>query len=521
VVKMAGRHLTKQQVNLYMKIRKEGLTQVTSAAKAAISERSGRRIERGQLQPKKGKMRKGSSRKDPLAAVWTSELVPRLEREPSLTPMTLLEVLQNDHPGEYSDKVLRTLQRRIKQWKALYGPAKDVMFLQEHPPGRQGLSDFTTLKKVNITINGQLFDHLLYHFRLAFSSWSYMKVICGGESYTALTSGLQEALWRLGGSPWEHRTDHLTAAFKNHKKQTIVEARKELTQRYEEFCQHYNIKATHNNLGEAHENGGIEGPHGHLKRRIQQSLLLRESNDFKSIEAYQFFIEEVVQQHNRRNAKCVDIERKQLQPLPCHKTTDFDEMTVKVSSSSTIQVKRVTYTLPSRLIGEKLRVHVYDDKLMCYLGSALVFENARVYPKDKKHRAKIINYRHVIGSLRKKPKAFRYCQFRDDLLPNSDYRSIWAYVNSNLANKEACKYIVGLLSLAAEFDCEENLGTFVLESLTLPANGIVPKLAVLRKKFGPPEVSKKAAVNVKQHELKKYDELLTLTVPLLREVCYA
>ena len=251
---MSGKHITKQQVHLYMKKRNEGLAQITSAAKAAISERSGRRIEIGQLQPKKN-ARKGSSRKNPLDGVWELELIPRLEAEPQLTPMTLLELLQKNHPEEYSDKVLRTLQRRVKNWKALYGSEKEVMFLQEHPVGRQGLSDFTTLKNIEITINGKPFVHLLYHFRLAFSSWSYMKVICGGESYTALTSGLQEALWRLGGSPFEHRTDHLSAAFKNYGKQKMVDARKDLTQRYETFCLHYNMKPTHNNLGEAHENG--------------------------------------------------------------------------------------------------------------------------------------------------------------------------------------------------------------------------------------------------------------------------
>jgi len=422
---MSGKQITQQQVNLYMNKRKEGLVQTKAAAQAAISDRTGRRIEYGQLQPQKGKIRRGRTRQDPLAEAWEVNLLPKLEAEPLLSPMTLLEVLQKEYPGDYPDTILRTLQRRVKQWKALYGPEKEVMFLQEHPVGEQGLSDFTTLKEIKITIEGKPFHHLLYHFRLAFSSWSYMKVIYGGESYTALTAGLQEALWRLGGSPREHRTDHLSAAFKNYRGQKSKEIKKELTERYEAFCRHYQMKATNNNLGEAHENGGIECPHGHLKRRIRQALLLRSSSDFKDIATYQTFIEEIVQQHNRRNAKLVEVERKQLQPLPSYKTTDFDEVTVKVTSSGTIHVKRVTYTLPSRLIGEKLRAHVYDDKIECYLGSTLVFKSERSYPKDKSHRVKVIDYHHLIGSLKKKPQAFRYCQFRNDLLPNNDYRLIW------------------------------------------------------------------------------------------------
>src|SRR6185503_11886132 len=148
------------------------------------------------------------------------ELVPMIEKLTMLQPITLLEYLQEkyvDKEGNsyYSDKLLRTLQRRVKLWKAIDGPQKEVMFRQEHLPGRLGLSDFTHLKGITITVRGQLLKHLLYHFRLAFSHWSHVKVIVGGESYPALAEGLQEALWRLGGSPQEHRTDSLSAAFKN------------------------------------------------------------------------------------------------------------------------------------------------------------------------------------------------------------------------------------------------------------------------------------------------------------------
>lgn len=504
---MPGKHITRRQVGLYMKNRLEGLEQTTSAAKSGMSERTGRRIECGQHQLRKSHRRE-SRRKDPLEEVWEQDLKPKLEEEPLLTPMTLLEILQKEHPEEYPDNVLRTLQRRVKEWKALYGPEKELVFLQDHPVGVQGLSDFTTLKGIEVTIQGGVFQHLLYHFRLAFSGWSYMNVVCGGESYTALTAGLQEALWRLGGSPLEHRTDHLSAAFKNYSKDQKKQARKELTERYEEFCRHYNIKPTHNNLGEAHENGSVEGPHGHLKRRIKQALLLRGSTDFKNIAEYQSFIEEVVGQHNRRNAKTVELERQHLQPLPKYKATDFDEITVKATSTGTIQVKRVTYALPSRLMGEKLRVHVYDDRIKCYLGSALVFVSARKYPKDRSHRVRVINYRYMIDSLKKKPQAFRYCSYRDDLLPNDDYRLIWEYVDNNMDARDACKYIVGLLSLAAEGDCEDALSVYVLENLTQP-EGITPPLAELKLKFISSCNTKQISVEVHQHKLKDYDELLT------------
>ena len=165
---MSGKQITQQQVNLYMNKRKEGLVQTKAAAQAAISDRTGRRIEYGQLQPQKGKIRRGRTRQDPLAEAWEVNLLPKLEAEPLLSPMTLLEVLQKEYPGDYPDTILRTLQRRVKQWKALYGPEKEVMFLQEHPVGEQGLSDFTTLKEIKITIEGKPFHHLLYHFRFEY-----------------------------------------------------------------------------------------------------------------------------------------------------------------------------------------------------------------------------------------------------------------------------------------------------------------------------------------------------------------
>jgi len=516
---MPGKHITKQQVNLYMNRRLEGAGQVISAARSGMSERTGRRIEKGDHQ-RNHKKRSGRTRKDPLEAVWESELRPKLEAEPLLTPMTLLEVLQKAHPRLYPDTILRTLQRRIKEWKALYGPEKELIFLQDHPVGIQGLSDFTTLKGVVVTIQDEVFNHLLYHFRLAFSSWSYMKVTCGGESYTALTAGLQEALWRLGGSPLEHRTDHLSAAFKNHKKDKRQQARKELTERYEEFCRHYNIKPTHNNLGEAHENGSIEGPHGHLKRRIKQALLLRGSNDFNSVVEYQGFIEEVVVQHNRRNAKAVDFERQHLQALPPHKATDFDEVTVKVASSGTIQIKRVTYALPSRLKGERLRAHVYDDKIECYLGSTLVFISERQYSKDNNHRARVIDYHYVIDSLRKKPQAFRYCRYREDILPSGDYRLIWKYIDEHMDPRDACKYIVSLLELAASGNHEETLGSIVLESLTNPAQTAVPKITDLQQKFSLCN-TQKPHIEVLQHKIEGYNVLLSKKKQNLPEVCYA
>lgn len=503
---MPGIWITNRQVELYMQSRKEGLIQIASAAKAGISERSGRNIEHG-IRQEPGLARSAiRTRPDPLLSVWESELVPMLEQLPMLQPITILEYLQDkyiDNNGNpiYPDNLLRTLQRRIKIWKAIHGPKKEVMFRQEHIPGRLGLSDFTKLKKIVITVQGKPLEHLLYHFRLAFSHWSHVKVILGGESYTALAEGLQEGLWRLGGAPLEHRTDSLSSAFKN----LTQDAKDDLTLRYEQLCQHYQMKPTRNNPGAKHENGSIESPHGHIKRRIKQALLLKGSCDFISIESYQDFIDAVVNQHNRRNAKAIVVEHDKLQTLPCHKTIEYTEVCATVSSSSTIDVRRVTYTVPSQLQNEVLRIRLYHDRLECYLGVKQVCRLSRIYPTGKTTRARQVDYRHVIHSLVKKPQAFRYSRLRDGLLPSLTYRQIWQSINNNMDPRLACKFIVGLLHLAATEDCEVALGEAVMQKILKNQPLRLSDFQnQFRKNTAPPSFA------VIQHALKSYDKFSSI-----------
>ena len=501
---MSGQWLTSNQLEIYMNARKEGKTQVVSAAKSGICERTGRDIDKGQRLDPSAQQRTWRTRVDPFEAVWLSEIEPMLRQSPSLSPLTLLEYLQSTHGGEYfPDKLLRTLQRRVKRWLHQEGPEREVMFRQEHEPGYMGLSDFTELKGIMVTIQSKPLRHLLYHFRVIYSGWSYMKVVLGGESYTALAEGLQNALWLLGGSPKEHRTDSLSAAFKN---LSSVD-KEDQTQRYHDFCVHYGMTPTRNNRGVSHENGGIESPHGHLKRRIKQAFLLRGSYDFDSVEAYQRWMEQVVSQHNRRNAKAADIEKLALQPLPTYKTADYTVLPVKVSSSSTISVGRALYTVPSRLMGASLQVHLYHDSLSCYLGGTLVAKLWRVYAPTRNQRARNIDYRHVIDSLVKKPMAFFNSQLRDDLLPNAQYRQIWQTLASRMASREASRLIVGLLYIAATADCEAALGELVTAELLA---GKIPVLSELKQRWNIAENKQPPTVDVIQHTLESYNSLIPM-----------
>jgi hypothetical protein len=209
---MPGKKITDHQVHKY-KQHRNTLTQVAAAARAGISERSARRIDDTDALPSRRPARSRRSREDPLTAVWDAEAVPLLRTDALLNAVTLLEELLRRYPGRYGASVLRTLQRRMRQWRALHGAERDIYFAQEHPPGRLGLSDFTVCDELGVEIGGAVFAHRLYQFALAHSGWRHAQVRVGGESFIALSGGLQAALWRLGGVPEEHRTDSLSAAF--------------------------------------------------------------------------------------------------------------------------------------------------------------------------------------------------------------------------------------------------------------------------------------------------------------------
>jgi transposase InsO family protein len=504
---MSGKWIKCKQVELFMEARTNGYSQVVSAAKAGISERTARNIEHQKREDPHQASREWRTRKDPFASVWENELIPMLKKTPHLSALTLLEHLQEEYPGEYPDNKLRTLQRRVNQWSALEGPEKEVMFRQEHQPGQFSLSDFTTLKNCEILINGVVLNHIIYHFRLTYSHWSYMKVILGGESYTALAEGLQEALLRLGGSPKEHRTDHLSAAYKNLTK----EAHEDVTKRYESFCEHYSLEASRNNLGAKHENGSIESSHGHLKKRIAQALLLRGSNNFNSVSEYQQWLETVVEKHNQRNAKLISIEKASLTPLPRTKAVDYTEVRVRVTSSSTISMRSCLYTVPSTYIGHILSVRLYDDRLECFLGSTLALTLRRVRGVVKR-RARNIDYRHIIHSLVKKPQAFRHSQFREDLYPDEQYRRIWEHVDKTMPAKSACKFFVGLLYLAATEKCEDALSAAVLACMEKDS---VLTLSQFEDEFRTTQHAS-LVIDVQQHSIAHYN----LLIPGTQEAFY-
>ena len=472
-----------------MKFRKTDAPHV-AAAKASFSTATAYRFEQdGRLPSHKAPVRE-RRRPDPLADIFDAEVVPMLAAAPALRAVAVFEELQRRHSGLASG-VRRTLERRIRAWRALHGADREVIFRQVHEPGRMALSDFTDMNDLGqdaggsalrVTIAGVPLDHRLYHFRLACSGFGHAHVVLGGESYMALAEGLQNALWALGGAPLDHRSDSLSAAFRN----LDADARADLTRRYDALCAHYGMAPSRNNRGVAHENGSIESPHGHLKKAVADALLMRGSSDFADLTAYRGFIDELVSRKNARIAKRIEAERAVLQPLPSRRTCDWEETIVTVTSSSGFTLRKVFYTVPSRLIGHRLRVRLHDDRLDLFIGGTqlMTLERGRADASGK--HGHVVDYHHIIHALRKKPMALLRLVYRAQLFPREAYARTFDRLIEQLPERPACRRMVDLLALAHDRGCEAELAVVLAGEL---AAGRLPDMAMLRTRFAPDPAS--------------------------------
>ena len=448
-----------------------------AAAKAGFSRAMGYRLaEDPSLLSGKAAPR-GRRLPDPLADIFETEVVPILENSPGIRSVGAFEALMQRHP-KLDPGVRRTLERRIRAWRAEHGPEQEVIFRQTHEPGHRGFSDFTHMGSLGVSAAGQPLDHMLYHYRLAWSGFAHARVVLGGESFTALAEGLQGALWHLGGAPREHRTDSLSAAFCNLRRDEA----EDMTERYKALCAHYGMTVSRNNRGVAHENGSIEGPHGHLKRTISAALALRGSAEFDDLDAYRAFIAEVVGRANAHRAKRINAERALLQDLPAMPTADYEETSVVVTSSSGFTLRKVFYTVPSTLIGHRLKGRIYDDRLELWLGASPILTLPRGRPpaRGRGGHAHVVNYHHVIHSLRTKPQALAGLRYRDQLFPRTAYRRCWDALSAALDQRSACTIMVGLLWLAHDRACEAELAQQLDELL---AADRLPDLKLLEQRF--------------------------------------
>ena len=483
-----------------MNIRKTHDTTI-AAAKAGLSRATAFRIDADLRLPSQKAAPRTRRRPDPLAGIFEVDVVPILKAAPGIRTVSIMAELRRRHP-DMNPNIRRTLERRITHWRAEHGPERDVMFRQEHQPGRMGLSDFTDTSALNITVAGVVLEHRLYHFRLAFSGFVHAHVLLGGESFVALAEGLQNALWALGGVPQEHRSDSLSAAFRNLDKAAMDD----LTQRYQGLMAHYAMTPSRNNPGVAHENGSIESPHGHLKSALEDALLLRGSTDFDDLGAYRRFVDLIIGRQNAHNRKRIELEMPRLGKLPKRRTADFEEKTVTVTRSGGFMLNRVFYTAPSRLIGHRLRVKLYDDRLECFLGSTAMMSVRRGQPASESKGGHVVDYRHVIHALRKKPMALLNLVYRDQLFPHQAYARAFEALLAAVGDRGACKTMVELLALAHDRACEAELADALAVDMDA---GQLPDMAFLRAYFGPSPAAA-PLITVDEVPLAAYDELVAI-----------
>lgn len=400
------------------------------AAKAGMGEKAARKYLRtGRLPSQLKAPRHWRTRPDPFAEVWP-EVEGLLKGAPELQAVTLFRELQRRHPGRFQDGQLRTLQRHIRIWRGLQGPDQEVFFPQVHHPGRVGQSDFTWMNSLDVTIAGQLFPHLLFHFVLTYSNWEYGEV-CFSESFETLSRGLQNALWELGGAPASHRTDHLGAATFGGME------REDFGTHYLALMRHYGMTPTKNNAGESHENGDIEQAHYRIKDRVDQALLLRGSRDFTTRSEYERFVREIFASGNRHRSKRLAEERAVLKPLPAFRLDDFREYRVPVSNWSTVRVAHNTYSVPARLIRHQVLARLYADHVEIHFAGQCVHTMNRLRGTGRSR----IDYRHVIGSLVRKPGAFANYRYHEEMFPSIIFRRAYDWLLERDSSHSSRRYL--------------------------------------------------------------------------------
>jgi len=379
------------------------------------------------------------TRLDPLEAVWP-QAEAQLKEAPELEAKALFEYLVEQNAGGLAEKHLRTFQRRVRQWRMQYGPDKEVFFPQDWPPGRAMQLDWTHAKELGVTIQGQPYDHLLCHQVLPRSNWEWATP-CQSESMLSAREGVQEALHQLGRAPAELRVDHSSAT--TH--QVGSGPDREFNEEFVTLCQYHGMTPQTIGVGRPNENGDVESSNGHLKRRLKQHLLLRGSRDFVSQAEYVGFLHRVLSKANLGRREELAKELAVMKPLPPTRLAEYDELMCRVSSASTIRVKKVAYSVPARWIGAELKVEVYESQLKLYTGRELLLTVPR-----RRGTAVALDYRHVVDHLLRKPGAFESYRYREQMFPSPVFRQSHDLLVERLGQRRGAVEYLRLLKLASE-----------------------------------------------------------------------
>ena len=490
--------ITDKQVRRLIALLKSEGNLALAASKAGMDAKTARKYRRlGRLPSELESVARWRTRPDPFAEVWES-VCELLSKSPGLEAKTIFEHLQRSQPGRYQDGQLRTLQRKVKQWRATEGPAREVFFRQSHHAGRLCASDFTHMEELCVTIQGQSFPHLIYHFVLTYSNWE-AGTVCFSESFESLSEGLQNALWELGKVPERHRTDRLSTAVNN----TLRPA--EFTERYAGLLRHYGLTAEKIQAGCGNENGDVEQRHHRFKRAVDQELLLRGSRDFDSQEAYRAFLQSLFMRLNAGRRQRLLEEMAVMRELPERRLESAKRMRIKVATGSLIYVDRNVYSVPSRLIGEVVEARVTMDTVEVWYGQRKV----SVMPRLRGQRKHRVDYRHIIDWLVRKPGAFENYRYRDELFPSSRFRMAFDALEEQHGKRGTKEYlrILELAATVSECQVEDALRTLLQQDDDTIHNSISAKsvetlLGVV------PSISRRD-VKISAIDLRIFDRLYT------------
>ncbi len=411
-------------------------------------------------------------------------------------------MLTTKYPDRYEAGQLRTLQRRVRLWRATQGPDRAVTFAQQHRPGEAAQTDFTSTSELGITIAGQLFVHLLCVFVLPFSNWLWATV-CLSESMAALRKGVQRALFQLGRVPRYHQTDNSTAAthrIPDGKKVFFEDGKRPFNDDYLALMRHFGMTPRTTAIGAKEQNGDVESENGVIKRRLEQLLLVRGSRDFEDVAAWQSFVDEALRTRNAGRRTRVGEDLAAMRELNVARLPEYVEEDVMVSEWSTIRVKHCAYSVPSRLIGEMLRVRVYEDRIEAYFGNAVQLACERLIGRNL-HR---IDYRHVIWSLVRKPGAFARYVYREEMFPSLVFRRAYDAIQAPQHGGRGDLEYLRILHLAAssmQADVEVVLAEFLASSEPITADAVKARVASSL----PPAVPEMVAPEI---DLGAYDALL-------------
>lgn len=379
------------------------------------------------------------TREDPLKEIWPKALE-MLREAPELEAKALFEHLMPEGSGGIQEKHLRTFQRRVKSWRLAEGPEKEVFFTQDQKPGEVLAVDWTDMGELGITIQGKALAHKLFHAVLPYSNWEWA-VRAHSESTLSLRGGLKATLNRLGRVPKQLLTDHSSTA--THQLKRGGSARV-FNEEYLGICAHYGITPRTINVGRPNENGSCEASNGHLKRRIKQHLLLRGSRDFSSEEEYDGFLIKVLEAANLRRTKRLAGDLAAMDEKTIADLADYRELMVSVRKDSTIRISKMVYSVPSRLIGVKLLAQIHENHIVLLKGALEVAQ----LPLSRGDRGAVVDFRHVIGHLLRKPGAFAGYRWREELFPSLVYRA--AYDHLERTTSEAERRYLELLKLATD-----------------------------------------------------------------------